>query len=435
MGGSRASDVRPVGVRTQFLDIALEPPFVISGRPMTHFTGALVHLEVQTRGGRTTTGLGASMLSVPWAWPRPDPDIQARDQVLRTLVSSFADQVVQGHGGDPLEIWRPVYVGLDETLAQTARATGSPPIPRLAGLLALAAVDNAVHDAWSRAAGRPVYEMYTDGYLNEDLGWAGLPGVYPGDYLGEPRRTVPVQHVLGVGDPLTPAEAAPGVRPLTWWMQTENIRDLKVKLDGDVLADARRIVDVHRVGSATRSDVTLSIDPNEAYRSAADLGAMLDHLEAKAPQAAAAITYLEQPFPRDAVTVPEHLRALARRVPVLMDEGYSDLDQLGRLRAEGWSGVVIKSSKGQSHAMVTYAVAREQGLKLVIQDLTTTGAALEHSIGLASALELTWPHLEYNSRQYAPNANDELAARVPDLVNVRDGRVRFTRARAGLYST
>ncbi|MGC0251283.1 enolase C-terminal domain-like protein [Pseudactinotalea sp. Z1748] len=440
MGQARASDVRPVDFRVEFVDVALDPPFVISGRPMTHFTAAAVHLDVQTRDGRAATGLGASMLSVPWAWPSrgaevPGPDIEARDDVLRGLVHTFADQVLAGVGGDPFDIWRPIYHRLDETLTLAARSAGSPPIPRLAGLLALAAVDNAVHDAWSRAAGRSVYEMYSDEYLNEDLGWAGLPGTYPGDHLGQPRNAIPVQHVLGVGDPLTDAAAGaePGARSLNSWMAAEGIKDLKLKLQGSPSADAERIAAVYRVGSAARDDVTLSIDPNEAYGTVAELDQMLDELETLAPRAAAAVTYLEQPFPRDVAPDAEQMKALARRTPLLMDEGYSRLSQLDDLVDRGWSGVVIKASKGQSHAMATYAIARSRGLQVVIQDLTTTGAALEHSIGLASALQVTWPHLEYNSRQYAPGANEELAARSPGLVTVRDGQVRFTRAASGLY--
>src|SRR5690625_5374952 len=70
--------------------------------------------------------------------------------------------------------------------------------------------------------------------------------------------------------------------------------------------------------------------------------------------------------------------------------------------------------------MVTNAVARHLGLKIAVQDLTTVGPALAHSISLASALEPDWPHLEYNSRQYAAAANDDLAAQAPDLVQVRD---------------
>src|SRR5699024_4567972 len=153
-------------------------------------------------------------------------------------------------------------------------------------------------DAWSRAAGRSVYEMYTGADMNQDLGWAGLPGRYPGDYLGEPRTTVPVQHALGVGDPLTEEEAEPGVRSLTNWMAAEGVTELKLKVKGIPRAEAGQIADVHRVERGNRDGVTLSIDPNKAYSSVAELEQMHDEHTALAHRAAASITYLEQPDAR-----------------------------------------------------------------------------------------------------------------------------------------
>ena len=117
---------------------------------------------------------------------------------------------------------------------------------------------------------------------------------------------------------------------------------------------------------------------------------------------------------------------------MLLDEGYSRLEQLLDLAEQGWSGVVIKAVKGQSHAMVTYAAARHLGLKIAIQDLTTVGAALEHSLGLAASVQASWPQVEYNSRQYAPGANAELAARRPEAVIVQDGHVAWHPGGLGL---
>lgn len=85
-----------------------------------------------------------------------------------------------------------------------------------------------------------------------------------------------------------------------------------------------------------------------------------------------------------------------------MDGGYSRVDQLVGLREQGWSGVVIKAVKVRSHAMVTDAVARALGYRTAILDLTTVGKALEHSISLAVAVQVSWPPVENNSRQFAP---------------------------------
>src|SRR5699024_190713 len=172
----RESDVRVVAAQARFHDVALEPPFVISGRPMTHVTAVTVHLQVRSRDGSTAEGTGAGMLSVPWSWPASALDLGMRDAVMRELVRRLAAQAVTPAVGDPLRLWSPLYEQLDDLLAQQARAAGAGIIPRLAGLLALGPVDNALHDAWSRAAGLPLASMYTAAHLREDLHRHGALG-------------------------------------------------------------------------------------------------------------------------------------------------------------------------------------------------------------------------------------------------------------------
>jgi L-alanine-DL-glutamate epimerase-like enolase superfamily enzyme len=202
----------------------------------------------------------------------------------------------------------------------------------------------------------------------------------------------------------------------------------------DPAADARRVAAVHAAAASAVGPVEISLDPNEGY---ADLGAaleMLDALAADAPDAAAALTYLEQPVPRDAEPDPAAVRRLTARVPALLDEAFTDVHALPAVREQGWSGVVVKAAKGQTPALLAHTYAQVHGLALTVQDLTAVGLALAHSARLAASLGRTWDHLEYNSRQYAPGANAALAARAPDLVAVRGGRVRPPHADvAGLY--
>ncbi|MGP9744098.1 enolase C-terminal domain-like protein [Brachybacterium sp. AOP29-B2-41] len=434
-GTARATDIRVVDVDVSFADVELDPPFVISGRPMTHVTSTKVRLVVETLSGVRATGLGAGMLSVPWAWPQSEIDLSARDDVLRSLVQAFAEQLLDlDLRGDPFTLWRPLEDQLDATLADAADAARIEEIPRLAGLLTLGAVDNALHDAWARAAGCSVYSMYTATHLNQDLAWLSpeFTGIHPGDFLGPARTLIPIQHALGVGDPLTDADVVAGGRSLERWVREQGIRHLKMKLTGNPVADASRISEAYRVMIALVREPTFSLDPNEAY-SVGDLGDMLGRLQRLDPAAAGSITYLEQPFPRDHETDAQQMTPLSARVPVLLDEGYSRLQQLLDLRDQGWSGVVIKSAKGQSHAMVTYAAARTLDLSIAIQDLTTVDVALEHSLGLAASLQASWPQVEHNSRQFAPGANAELAARSPALVAVREGHARWTPGKVGLY--
>lgn len=419
-------------------DIELDPPFVISGRPMTHLSSATIRLTVRTREGRQGHGCGAGILSVPWSWPRSPLSLDERDRIMRELVRTLAARLVEfGGTGDPFTLWRPLEAELPAVLDEAARHLRIDAIPPLAGLLALGTIDNALHDAWSRTAGRSPYEMYTREHMNQDLGWVmpELAGTHPGDHLGPRRSDLPVQHALGVGDPLRAAggdEGAAGPAGLEDWIRSEGIAHFKLKLSGDPSGDARRIAEVHEL-AGNLPGATFSLDPNEAY-SVEALERMLDELSARSSRAAAAITYLEQPFPRGTTVDPARMRRLTRRFPVLMDEGYFDLAQLATLREQGWSGVVIKAAKGQSHALVTLAAARALGLRVAMQDLTTVDAALEHSLGLGAEIAADWPQIEYNSRQYAAAANTRLAARRPELVVVRDGRVRAERVPLGLYS-
>lgn len=432
-------DIRVVDAEASFTDIPLTPPFVISGRPMAHLTSAKVHVAVKTRAGTSGHGSGAGILSVPWSWPRSSLSLDERDQLLRELVRTLAARLVELQGvGDPFTLWRPLEAELGAVLEATAQRAGFEEIPPLAGLLALGAIDSALHDAWSRTAGRSPYEMYTREYMNQDMGWVipELAGVYPGDYLGPRRSALPVQHALGVGDPLQGAgrkEGAAGPASLEGWIRTEGVAHLKLKLAGDPSSDAKRIADVYALASGLPG-ATFSLDPNEAYSIEA-LEQMLDELAARSSRAASAITYLEQPFPRGTVIDPARMDRLTSRFPVLMDEGYSSLRQLATLREQGWSGVVIKAAKGQCHAMATLTAARALGLRVAIQDLTTVGAALEHSLGLGAEIGADWPQIEYNSRQYAADANAKLALRRPELISVRDGYVRVDRVPVGLYSS
>lgn len=217
----RPSDIRALRAEVSFVEVELEPPFVISGRPLTHLTSPKVRLTVETGGGVRACGVGAGMLSVPWAWPHSPVELSVRDRVLRSLVRTFVGQLLSlGQCADPFALWRPLYERLDETLAAAARVAGLDEIPRLAGLLALGAVDNALHDAWGQAAARSSYSMCTAEFM-DDLGWLSpqMGGVRPGDRLGPARTEIPIQHALGVGDPQLTSDSAalagsdPGVYP------------------------------------------------------------------------------------------------------------------------------------------------------------------------------------------------------------------------------
>src|SRR5690625_7673555 len=98
-------------------------------------------------------------------------------------------------------------------------------ISHLTRRIGLSTIDNAHHDAWSRTAGRRPYDIYTSERMNQNLGWV-MPEqacTHPGDHLGPRRSDLPVQHALGVGDPLRAAggdEGAAGPAGLEDWIRS-----------------------------------------------------------------------------------------------------------------------------------------------------------------------------------------------------------------------
>ncbi|MCP2329453.1 hypothetical protein HDA40_007960 [Hamadaea flava] len=344
----------------EFRDVLFARPLHLSGASIDRVTMAVVRVRSGQRHGA-----GASMLSVPWAWPG-DPQLSwaSKDQLMRAAAVTLAEAADGIRTADPIEV--------HDTVAQ---ATIGGAMPALATTLALAAVDNAVHAALS-----------------------ALPPPL--------RRRLPVQHVVGVDDPAAPPP--------------DGIGHVKIKLSGrSPAADAARVGEVFRHAGRPR----LSLDPNEGYAEAAGVVELLERVRADDPDAYAAIGYLEQPIPRDAGDDPSGLRAVGRLKPVLVDEGLATAEQLGGLRDQGWSGLVVKASKGTSLALRAHAFAQRHRMFVTIQDLTAVDLALEHSARLAAALPWSSPAFEYNSRQYCPAANDDLKRAKPALVGVRDGHI------------
>lgn len=423
-----ATDIKVTDATVRFRRVQLDQALSISGRAIAAFTLAEVRVEVVNRAGGRARGLGMSVLSVPWAWPEAQIDVPGRDRALRELTEELARASVGAGPQDPISLWRRLYGDLDARLDDLARRHGVPAVPRLAGLLPLGAVDNAVHDAWALAAGHPASTMYDGDHLGTDLGWLdpALRGRYPGDFLARPLRVLPVQHVVGVDDPLTPAEARTSAeRPLSEWLRTEGVRHLKIKVAGRrPEEDARRVADVARLGRELCGQVRLALDPNEGCTDAAAVQHLLDEIRSLGEGVISAIDYIEQPVPRGPGPQPSAL-GLTEGAPVLLDEGFSDLTMLPGLPGLGWSGVVIKAAKGHSLALLSNAVAKAHGLQVAVQDLTAVSWALVHSARLVSLLDPTWPHLEYNSRQYAPAAATALAEHLPGLALVDHGAVRL----------
>jgi len=159
---------------------------------------------------------------------------------------------------------------------------------------------------------------------------------------------------------------------------------------------------------------TISVDSNEGNPSAESVVEYLTLLESRDPQTYAALSHLEQPTGRDIAAHRFDWRGVSRRKPVMLDEGLTSLDLLAEARAQGWTGLALKTCKGHSFVLVAAAWAQENNMLLSLQDLTNPGFAAIHAALLASRIN-SINGVEINSPQFTPAANADWLPRLRGL--------------------
>lgn len=387
----------------------LRTPLVISSGAVTTLIEMTATVRV-TAGGGTATGRGSICLSDLWAWPgadRPREDkLAAMIDYGRGIAASLRDRT--GGPAHPLEL------GL--RLHESVVADHDQPAPLLARSVCASPYDAAIHDAVGRLTGRSAFSFY-----DEDVAIPSADRLFPGgtvravrEAVRPPRPELPGWWLIGMGDDLV--EIGDQVR-------ARGFGRFKLKLSGDPAADAVRTVEIFRAAVGWTREPRLSVDTNEASRDPAAVLAYLDAVERDCPDAYAALDYLEQPTPRASLEEFDW-HAVGARKPVLLDEGFTGLDQLEPARARGWSGLALKTCKGHSVALAAAAWARQRGLLIAVQDLTNPGVAAIHSQLLAAHLD-PLNGIELNSPQYMPAANTAWLPRLAGLFEIRDGRHRL----------
>lgn len=445
---------KPCDVRVDALDLTfsnerLATPLHLSRGSITAVTYAKVVIEVQTRAGQQQHGTGAIFLSDLWAFPDPTYDHAQKDQAMRILCQTIAAYLQAGDVyGDPLEKGHQLEEALPGLVTQVEDALpflkrGA--IPYLAALNCLSPFDAAVHDAWGRALGGSAYAFYDATWLNADLGTylgPAFAGCYPAAFLSQPRKILRIQHVVGVHDALTSTAGAHSTNALpgdlTSWIRRDGLTCFKLKSRGqDPAVDAQRLCDVYNTAiqaGMSPEAIHLSLDPNEACTGPEFLVEMLERLAWDCPLGFAALDYIEQPTARDLCSYTFTLHKVARHKPVIIDESLDHLENLTRLQPLGWSGLALKTCKGQSHTLLAYCWGKRHNLFMTLQDLTNPGLALVHSANLCAHLGLAVDYFEGNSRQYAPAACLAEQAAYPAYFQLHDGCLHLPdREPFGLY--
>lgn len=398
--------VEVVAAEVDVLHHLLEYPLVLSSGVVTTLPEVTVRLTVSD-GRSTAEGFGAVNLSDAWAWPGDEPTSAAKQQEMIDYCRLIGDSILARTAGraHPLELGTRVH---DSVLADVEH-----PAPTLARTVCGSAFDAAIHDATGRLAGVSAFALY-----EQDVEIPSLDGHF------EDGAVAAIREVLR-----PPASRVPG-----WWLvapgddldrtagqvERTGMTRFKLKLSGaDPAADARRVADIITAASTWVAEPVLSIDPNEGSASSRTVLEFLDALGSHVEDALSYLVYLEQPTSRTRLAV-DDWSEVSRRVPVLVDEALTSMDDLHTARERGWSGVAVKTCKGHSLALAAAAWAVRHQMSVSVQDLTNIGRSAIHSYLLAAHLP-TINGVEINSPQYLPRSNDPWLPRLAGLFDPRDG--------------
>jgi len=409
-------------------------PIKFGGQTLDRVTilNAWVSLEVL---GKTHIGFGSMPLGNVWAWPSRSLSYHETLAAMQDVARHFAlDWPALAPVGHPIEILTATESRVFDLAADYQEATRQPErMPDLAALVAIAPLDAALHDGYAKALGRSAYDILGPEFLAGDVSrflgpeFAGVN--WSVAVRNRPVPRLPLYHLVGALDPLTPAEVQHPVgdgRPETLidWIQTDGLTHLKIKLNGDAHQwDYDRIAAVHAVACRTRPGVRFhySLDFNERCPDVDALLLLLERLRREQPLAYDWVEYVEQPTSRSQSGYSLH--EAARLKPMVVDEGLLHLDSLRAQRDRGYNGVAFKACKGQTNSLLLAVAAAHWGLFRCVQDLTCPGASLIHSAGLAAHL-VGVQAIEANARQYVPVANESWLSRHPGCFLVRDGQLQ-----------
>jgi L-alanine-DL-glutamate epimerase-like enolase superfamily enzyme len=416
-------------------------PLKFGPETTTEVTCARVSLTVSDARGNTAKGWGETPLSVQWVWPSL-LSYESRHALLKRFCARLVEAWAGFEGsGHPIEVGHDfleqVLPGLWKGI-NLRRGEVSEPMPWLAALVCASAFDLALHDAYGRLHGLPVYQTYRAEFMNADLAHFLAPaggsavrfgGRYPADSLVSPRpEALPAWHLVGGKDPLEAMDLT-GDEPedghpilLRDWIRRDGLKCLKVKLRGDDPAwDEDRLVRVGRIAVEEGVD-WLSADFNCTVSDPSYVNEILDRLLVDRPRLYGMILYVEQPFPYDLEAHPIDVRSVSARKPLFMDESAHDWRLVRLGRELGWCGVALKTCKTQTGALLALSWARAHGMTLMVQDLTNPMLAQIPHVLLAAHAG-TIMGVETNSSQFYPDASLPEAVVHPGLYRRRDGRV------------
>lgn len=309
--------------------------------------------------------------------------------------------------------------------------------------------DRAILDAVCRAFNVSFYQAMRSnlaGIEHHDVA-ADLDGVDLERLFADvaPAKTIAVRHTVGLVDPIIASDLAAEDRvgdglpeTLAEVVAAYGNRYFKIKVGGDAVADLDRLARIAHVLDRIDEPYFVTLDGNEQYDDAEAIAEFYRQICAtpELDRLASSILYVEQPINRqDALARP--VDALARLVPVIIDESDGELAAFVNARPLGYSGVSSKACKGIYKSMLNHARCRAwnaaEGSRryfMSAEDLTCQpGISLQQDLALVNLLGLT--HVERNAHHFIDGFSGSTSeaqaflAGHPDLYHSQNGKVRL----------
>ncbi len=435
------TDVKIKDVSIKVERFQYRSPFKFGAVIATHGVYSTCTVTLEDGNGRTAEGRGGCPVGAAWGWPSDLVPYETRVATLCKIRDDFGHRLLEsGASGHPMDIAHAMAPSIDELrLNHAAIAKIVEQIPRLAAFVAASPWDAAVHDAYGRLHGVSTFDTYNRDFMANDLSvymGAEFAGKYPGDFLRkELQPSIAILHLLGGLDKLTEDEITDDDIKDDWpvsldqYIRRDGIFCVKVKIRGNDLEwDVERMARAYEVLIENRErlgsdDVVLTCDANEQVPSVEHAVAMLEALKERSPEAYEHLAYVEQPTSRD-LEQSMDMSPLARYKPVVADECLTDLDSLKRALELGWTGAALKCCKGHSEVLLMIALCEAKGVPYTLMDLTSPDIAFAQAAALVARSNMIANMAESNSRQFMPQANAELAARLPGVFKLEGGRIK-----------
>ena len=427
----KPTDIRLREATLHFLACETRVPLKFGAQTVTRAVCARARVRVEDRAGRSAGGWGETPMSVAWVWPSA-LSWDERERRMNDFCKLLAKELVAfGESGHPMELGDAFQRARLDALLATANAGHAEPMPHLAALVCHSVFDLALYDAFGNLHGRPVFETLGADFLSTDLahfldGDSHFAGQMPPHFLRPKQTRLPVWHLVGGLDPLSPADLT-GAEPhdgypvlLRDWIRTDGLKCLKVKLRGnDAPWDYDRILRVGQIAIEEGCD-WLTADFNCTVTDPAYVCDILDRLLVEQPRLFGMLLYIEQPFPYDLEAHRMDVRSVSARKPLFLDESAHDWRFVRLGRELGWTGVALKTCKTLTGALLSLAWARAHGMTLMVQDLTNPMLAQIPHVLLAAHAG-TIMGVESNASQFYPDASLPEAKVHPGLYQRRGG--------------